>query len=549
MGYDMYDSSDDSDIGMTEADIHLFYKNKEPEPEPTKEEQHKTAIFRKAIIPVQAEIPVNKDWELIENMNQEDLSNLYYSLNKHKYIVGLLGWYEYNDQYILKCVSNNKTYPISLLNDVSNVLKKHVTNIRNKITPSTDDYKFKMKIYKTAYNKLGSSTFIKGVMEFLKNLYYVENIEQKLNSNNSLFPFNNCVYDMTIKEFRKIKPDDYITITSQYTINQQTNPEIRKEINDLLKSIFEEDDLIEYFKIISGLGLFTTKQQKLFIHTGSGGNGKGVLSNILRLCLGQLFITGENTFLTTSYKAGAPNCTLADAQGKRYLSVSEPDNGTDECRFNIDLIKTITGGDPVTSRGLYKDNVTYIPQFSLNIQCNNKPNLSKLDDGILRRINIIPYKFKFVDNPKLANERKRNYNLIDRIKQQDFINEFMIMLIEKATEYINIDVSKIKIPSSVLDETKEYIEENNPIIHWLQNNIQITNNPKDRIKTSDMHRGYNEDENNEKRLSSVEFAKYMKFNGFEYKRINGQRYYKGCVFVQPDQDKEMREVTNQLDFV
>jgi len=153
------------------------------------------------------------------------------------------------------------------------------------------------------------------------------------------------------------------------------------------------------------------------------------------------------------------------------------------------------------------------------------------------------------DNPKLANERKRENNLIERNKQQDFINEFMIMLIEKATEYINIDVSKIKIPSSVLDETKDYIEENNPIIHWLHNNVQITNNPKDRIKTSDMHRNYNEDENNEKRLSSVEFSKYMKFNGFEYKTIRGQRYYKGCVFVQPDQDKEMRDVKNQLDFV
>jgi hypothetical protein len=96
MGYDMYDS-DDSDMSMTEADIHLFYKNKEPEPEPTKEQQQKTAIFRKVILPAPAEKLLSKDWELIENMNQEDLSNLYYSLNKHKYIVGLLGWYEYND--------------------------------------------------------------------------------------------------------------------------------------------------------------------------------------------------------------------------------------------------------------------------------------------------------------------------------------------------------------------------------------------------------------------------------------------------------------------
>jgi len=535
---------------MTEADIHLFYKNKEPEPEPTKEQQLKTAIFRKVILPDRAEIPTDKDWELIENMNQEDLSNLYYSLNKHKYIVGLLGWYEYNNQYILKCVSNNKTYPISLLNDVSNVLKNHVTKIRNQITPSTDDYKFKMKIYKTAYNKLGSSTFIKGVMEFLKKLYYVEDIEQKINSNNLLFPFNNCVYDMTIKNFRKIKPDDYISITTQYPINQQTNPEIRKEINDLLKSIFEEDELIEYFKIISGLGLFTTKQQKLFIHVGTGGNGKSILANIIRLCLGDLFITGENTFLTTSYKAGAPNCTLADAKGKRYLSVSEPDNGTAECKFNIDLIKTITGGDPVTARGLYKDNVTYIPQFTTHIACNDKPDLSKLDAGILRRFVIIPYNYKFVDNPKLANERKRDYNLTQKVSRPEFINEFILMLIEKGTEYFNFDTSKINIPSCVNDETKDYIDDNNPIIDFLQNHITITNNSKDKIKTSDLHKYYSEHDDTTIQLSARDFSKYMRFNGFAYKRIKGQRYYTGCVYNEPDErDEEMKSPINQLDFV
>ena len=173
-----------------------------------------------------------------------------------------------------------------------------------------------------------------------------------------------------------------------------------------------------------------------------------------------------------------------------------------------------------------------------------------MDDGILRRINIIPYKFKFVDNPKLANERKRDYNLIDRIKQQDFINEFMLMLIEKATEYINIDVSKIKIPSSVVDETTDYIDDNNPIIDFLKNNVTITNNPKDRIKTSDMHKYYSEHDETTINISSREFSKYMRFNGFVSKKTHGHHYYIGCVYVEPDdKNEEMREVRNQLDFV
>jgi P4 family phage/plasmid primase-like protien len=472
----------------------------------------------------------NDNFNIYEDLNQSDLAKLYYSLQPYKYCRGDEGWYEYNENNILVYKCNNKNHPSSLLNDITDKLQNHITNIRNQIKPDDNEYSNKMKIYKQAYKKLGQSLFIKGIIDYLKNLYYVDKLEDLLNKNNSLLCFENCVYDISTKKFRQIEPDDYITITTGYKAPTKSNTNIRKDINDLLFSIFEDNEMVEYYKIINGLSLFTTKLQSLYVHTGTGGNGKGILSTILRLCLGSYFLTAENTFLTTPYKAGQPNSTLFNSKDKRYLFISEPDNGKDDCKFNIDFIKTMTGGDPITTRGLYKENITYIPKFSAHIQCNNRPKLGNLDKGILRRLKIIPYRLSFVDNPKHQNERKRNYNLTDSIQKQDFINEFILMLIEKAEEHYNFDYSKLSIPSTVENETKEYLNENNPILDWLDNKVEITNDSKDRIKTSEIHKKYNDDDDIERHLNKTDMCKYMVFNGFEIKKIKGIRYYTGCKF-------------------
>jgi phage/plasmid-associated DNA primase len=211
----------------------------------------------------------------------------------------------------------------------------------------------------------------------------------------------------------------------------------------------------------------------------------------------------------------------------RYLYVSEPDDGKDS-RFNVDFIKSTTGGDPITTRALYGKNVTFIPQFSVQVQCNNKPKLGKIDKGIVRRIKIIPYLLNFVDNPKLPTDRKRDYNLVDEINKEEFRNEFILMLIDKAVEYFDKDYSKdIKIPLRVSNETNEYFDDNNPIKEWIDANIEITNNENNKIKTTDIHKLYNDDDV-DTHLNSKDMITYMKFNGFETKKSNGTNWYIKC---------------------
>ena len=476
-------------------------------------------------------------WKMLYNMNQNDLSKLYYSLVPNKYILSnITGWYEYNNYNVL---IHRGDVPSSLLNNISNKLQDYIIEQRNFILPKEKEYDEKMKLIKKAYNNLGQSAYSEGIIKYLKSLYLIDGIDDLLDSKIELFAFDDYLYDIKKKCFRLINPNDYISITTKYKapikiIDGIITP-IRsisrfEKINKFINSIFENELLEEYYKIITGLSLFTNKLQNLYLHVGGGGNGKGLLSTILRIALGAYFLSAENTFLTTIYKAGTPNNTLYNAKSRRYLLISEPDDGSNDCRFNIDFIKTMTGGDEISARAVYgKNNLKYIPQFSTNVQTNSIPKLGKLDNGILRRVQIIPYNLSFVDFPKSKNERQINYKISDEITQQDYINEFILMLIDKAQEYYLKDYSKdIKIPIDVSLETDKYINENNPLKDWIDINIEITENIKDRISTTELYKIFNEDESIDVRYNNKEMTKYMKYNGFEPVKKGGINYYIFC---------------------
>jgi phage/plasmid-associated DNA primase len=59
----------------------------------------------------------------------------------------------------------------------------------------------------------------------------------------------------------------------------------------------------------------------------------------------------------------------------------------------------LVGDDPLQGRALFKDTVTFIPQFKLAVCTNVLFDIKSNDDGTWRRIRIVDFVSKFVDNP------------------------------------------------------------------------------------------------------------------------------------------------------
>ena len=158
---------------------------------------------------------------------------------------------------------------------------------------------------------------------------------------------------------------------------------------------------------------------------------------------------------------------------------------------------------------------------------------------MLRRLKEINYPLNFVEEDKLElnkNNRLRDDNLKDIIKNDNEVKEaFISVLLDYASKYIN---EKIQMPEDSRDSTTEYINENNPVLGFLNNKCIITNNSKDFISKSDLYNHFKY--NSSEKLDEVNFKRGMIFNGFDEKKspCGNIRGFRGVKIKQETEDTD-----------
>ena len=132
----------------------------------------------------------------------------------------------------------------------------------------------------------------------------------------------------------------------------------------------------------------------------------------------------------------------------------------------IGKLKQMTGGDKMTSRGLFKGTTQFKPQFKIILMCNDLPQLGGNDGGIWRRIEVLKFISKFTNNGKSVNENKHQYCADEQLsaKLEQWKLLFMIMLLKKYEEY---DKTGTLPPKEVKEETKCYQNSNDVISNWV----------------------------------------------------------------------------------
>jgi len=469
-------------------------------------------------------------FDMALNMTQNIIAEYYYQLEPNKYIISEnTGWYEYNKNNIL--IPKGTKPPPSLLNHLSKTLQDIFFNTRNKLRPPPpgaepeqwEEFKKMQKIYNNAIKIMGGSTFTKGCMDYLIHLYTDVDLDKKLDANNNIIAFEDKLYDITLNEYRDITPEDYITKTCKRKAPTGEHLEKQERIKNILFSIFENNDVVNYWLKIISLSLFTNKYESFYTLLGRGGNGKGLLFELLKNCIGDYFYQAENTFLTAATKAGAANSTLAKCKGVRVLSVSEPNNGGDTCNLNTDFIKSMTGRDDITTRELYQSNITYIPVFNVFLQCNDMPNIKKLDNGITRRLRIINYPFQFVENPINETDRQVNINLKDEFKNDEELKDAFTQLLFKYA-FENIKFDSIEAPKEVKACIDEIIEDNNPVKAFINEFYYISNDEKDKVSLKEFYNHFNT-ENKDAHFDNKQVCAAMRHNNFTMSKIKGNRYW------------------------
>lgn len=159
-------------------------------------------------------------------------------------------------------------------------------------------------------------------------------------------------------------------------------------------SIFANDpELIDFVHHAAGYTLTgNTSEQVFFILYGCGSNGKSTFITTLRSIFGN-YETKTSTDTLTEKTSPATN-DIAALHGARFVNAVETRAGK---KLAESLVKELTGQDAVSARFLYQEFFTFTPVFKLWLACNHVPTIHGQDQGIWRRIRMIPFTRQYHD--------------------------------------------------------------------------------------------------------------------------------------------------------
>ena len=464
-------------------------------------------------------------------------SKLYYELNQDKYLFNkLTKWYEY-DQYNKLIYANG--VPIGLNNDISNQLQEFIKEKFNKLDPNNINWLKFSKIYKTNYKNLGNTKFIAGIIEKLEEFYNDNDLIDKIDSNYNLLAFHDKVYDLSINNIRCIKKDDFISRFIDFEYPEKEDENIQADILNFINSIMPNKSNEKFLLKVLGNSLFGNIYEKAYIMCGSGGNGKGVLFNFLEETLTNYYNQASSQFLTSKYKANAPNESLYNSNKKRFVVVNEPEQneGDKSLTFNLEFLKKITSNESVKTRALYKNDINIKCNFTLFIQTNELPNLDKIDNGTRRRIVVVEFPFNFVDNPVNNNEKKIDYSLKQKFGNIEYRKQLILLLLK----HQDCKNEKLDIPDNILKYTNDYLEDNNFILQFINDTFEITDNNKDFIKKSEIYKLYKQSEH--PFLTPQKFKLQMLNNKFKPVMKDGLYVYRNLKFKEEEEiEKDFLEI-------
>lgn len=217
-----------------------------------------------------------------------------------------------------------------------------------------------------------------------------------------------------------------------------------------------DKELISYVQIMVGSAMVgKVYAERMIIAHGDGANGKSTFWNAIARVIGSYAGNLSSDALTMGCKRNVKP-EMAEIRGKRLIIASELQEGT---RLNTSVVKQLCSTDDVYAEKKYKDPFSFRPSHTLVLYTNHLPKVGAMDNGIWRRLIIIPFNAKI--------EGKSDIKDYAEYLVANAGEAIMAWLIEGAKMAIDCGFH-ITPPEVVLNAIKVYKEANNWMGHFLE---------------------------------------------------------------------------------
>jgi putative DNA primase/helicase len=226
-------------------------------------------------------------------------------------------------------------------------------------------------------------SYVRNVIEFARKDFLHEEWTEA--SNLLYIPFTNGVLELKTGELLPHSPDYGFTwqLPRPYSAIAASWEKIDRFLDELTNKNQQLKDIAIAFcnAVLTG----RSDLQKFLYLFGSGGNGKGVLANLLEMLVGK-----ENTHSTTIKDLNENRFEAANLKGKRLIRMNDEDKRVG----GLSVFKSATGGDPIRYERKGKDANNFVFTGMVVVAANTPTFVGDSNYAIKRRKVDFPCLFR-----------------------------------------------------------------------------------------------------------------------------------------------------------
>lgn len=321
----------------------------------------------------------------------------------------------------------------------------------------------------------------------------------ELDSDDFLLGVENGVVDLRTGVFRPAVREDLITMRCAARYEPEATCPVFEAF--LARVTGGDKDLQDYLQCFAGYAFSGSTREQIFafVH-GNGANGKSTFLEVLRVLMGGYATQTQPETLMASQRGGGASSDLARLIGKRLVISNEVREGA---QFEENLIKQLVGGDRVTARFLYQEHFEFTPKFKLIIAGNHQPVIKGDDDGIWRRVHLIPFKHQIP-----VHERDKNLGAKLVMERSGILNWAIAGCLRWQKD-------GLIPPACITNATRAYRGEMDLLRHWIDQ--ECITGPKCRDRSGVLYKNYRDwcEASAIRPLTAPIFLRKLESRGFE----------------------------------
>lgn len=330
----------------------------------------------------------------------------------------------------------------------------------------------KRKQYMSFVAKMGDRRFRDRLMKDAADSMRIE--AEQFDTHPYLINCKNGTYDLESMEFREHRWQDFLTMQTnfEYSVQDVRCERWEKFIKEVTQNDYEKADYLQRALGYSILG--TSKEECMFIlHGKTTRNGKSTMLDAIQHLLGDYSTVAPVELICRSDRAKnaeAANPVLAKLKGKRMVTMSESDTAG---KLDEATIKQYTGGEDITARELYQSAITYKPQFTMWLSCNDLPAVKDKSLFASDRVRVIEFNRHFTD-------AEQDKGLKDYFESPEAMKGIFTWLIAGYFKYRRFG---LRMNDNMKAVVKQYERDNDLVLQFLEEKCEQKDDAITKAKT------------------------------------------------------------------